>query len=54
MALDKIKILQSGDKYGNDMIVKMSFPGGLEILGLATKNLVLWRLGFWPDLELCD
>ena len=27
MALDKIKILQSGDKYGNDMIVKMSFPG---------------------------
>lgn len=48
MALDKIKILQSGDKYGNDMIVKMSFPGGLEILGLATKNLYSGDWDFGP------
>ncbi len=48
MALDRIKILQSGDKYGNDMIVKMSFPGGLEILGLATKNLYSGDWDFGP------
>src|SRR5271157_2774333 len=57
MALDEIKILRSGDKYGNDTVVKMSFSGGREILGLATKNLYSgdWDFGpTWNYVILAD
>ena len=48
MALDEIKILRPGDKYGNNAIVKMSFTGGREILALATKNLYSGDWDFGP------
>ncbi len=48
MALDEIRILRSGDKYGNNMVVKMSFGSGREILGLATKNVYSGDWDFGP------
>jgi len=57
MALDEIKILRPGDKYGNNAIVKMSFTDGREILGLATKNLYSgdWDFGpTWNYVILAD
>jgi glyoxylase-like metal-dependent hydrolase (beta-lactamase superfamily II) len=57
MLHDTMKVVQEGDGNGNDMIVRLRLPSGLEILGLPTKNFYGgdWDLGpTWNYLVLAD
>ena len=57
MLYDMMEVLQQGEGNGNDMIVRMRLPSGLEILGLPTKNFYGgdWDLGpTWNYLVLAD
>ena len=38
MLQEMVRVIQEGDESGNGMIIRLPFPSGLEIIGLATKN----------------
>ena len=38
MLHDVMEVVQPGEGNGNHMIVRLSLPSGLEILGLPTEN----------------
>jgi glyoxylase-like metal-dependent hydrolase (beta-lactamase superfamily II) len=57
MLHDMMEVVQQGEGNGNDMIVRLRLPSGLEILGLPTKNFYGgdWDLGpTWNYLILAD
>jgi glyoxylase-like metal-dependent hydrolase (beta-lactamase superfamily II) len=57
MLHDMMEVVQQGQGNGNDMIVRLRLPSGLEILGLPTKNFYGgdWDLGpTWNYLILAD
>jgi len=52
-----MEVVQQGEGNGNDMIVRLRLPSGLEILGLPTKNFYGgdWDLGpTWNYLILAE
>jgi glyoxylase-like metal-dependent hydrolase (beta-lactamase superfamily II) len=57
MLHDMMEVVQQGEGNGNDMIIRLKLPSGLEILGLPTKNFYGgdWDLGpTWNYLILAD
>jgi glyoxylase-like metal-dependent hydrolase (beta-lactamase superfamily II) len=51
------KIINNGDKSGNEMVVKFQLPSGLEIFGLPTENYYggHWDLGpTWNYVVMAD
>jgi len=57
MLHDMMEVVQRGEGNGNDMIVRLRLPSGLEILGLPTENFYGgdWDLGpTWNYLILAD
>ena len=57
MLSDMMEVIQRGEENGNDMIIRLRFPSGLEVLGLPTKNFYSgdWDLGpTWNYLVLAD
>jgi hypothetical protein len=38
MLREMMEVVQQGEGNGNDMIIRLRLPSGLEILGLPTKN----------------
>ena len=57
MLHDTLEVLHQGEGNGNDMIIRLRLPSGLEILGLPTKNFYGgdWDLGpTWNYLVLAD
>ncbi|MGD8301759.1 MAG: MBL fold metallo-hydrolase, partial [Desulfobacterales bacterium] len=45
--IEYAEVMRSGDKSGNEMVVRFRLPSGLEIFGLPTKNFYggHWDLG---------
>jgi glyoxylase-like metal-dependent hydrolase (beta-lactamase superfamily II) len=57
MLREMMEVVQQGEGNGNDMIIRLRLPSGLEILGLPTKNFYSgdWDLGpTWNYLVLAD
>lgn len=57
MPSDMVEVIQRGEENGNDVIIRLRLPSGLEILGLPTKNFYSgdWDLGpTWNYLVLAD
>jgi len=57
MIQQMVKIIQKGDENGNNMLIKIELPSGLEIIGLPTENTYggEWDLGpTWNYLVLAD
>jgi glyoxylase-like metal-dependent hydrolase (beta-lactamase superfamily II) len=57
MLHDMMEVIQRGEGNGNDMIIRLRLPSGLEILALPTKNFYSgdWDLGpTWNYLVLAD
>jgi glyoxylase-like metal-dependent hydrolase (beta-lactamase superfamily II) len=51
------KVVHKGDKSGNGMMIRLEFPSGLEIIGLATQNFYGgdWDFGpSWNYVVLAD
>jgi glyoxylase-like metal-dependent hydrolase (beta-lactamase superfamily II) len=51
------KVINNGDEDGNEMVVKLQLPSGLEIIGLPTKNFYggHWDLGpTWNYAVMAD
>ena len=38
MLLETVRVIHEGDESGNGMIIRIPFPSGEEIIGLATRN----------------
>ncbi len=45
---DRIRVLNQGDEYGNDMVARIRLTSGREILALATKNFYAGDWDFGP------
>jgi glyoxylase-like metal-dependent hydrolase (beta-lactamase superfamily II) len=57
MLQEVVKVIRQGDESGNGMVVRIPFPSGLEIIGLATKNFYGgdWDFGpTWNYVVLAD
>jgi glyoxylase-like metal-dependent hydrolase (beta-lactamase superfamily II) len=57
MLQDVAEVIHEGDASGNGMIVRIPFPSGMEIVGLATRNFYGgdWDFGpTWNYLVLAD
>lgn len=57
MLQEVVEVIRRGDESGNGMVVRIPFPSGLEIIGLATKNFYGgdWDFGpTWNYVVLAD
>lgn len=57
MLQEVVEVIHEGDESGNGMIIRIPFPSGLEIFGLATKNVYGgdWDFGpSWNYVVLAD
>jgi glyoxylase-like metal-dependent hydrolase (beta-lactamase superfamily II) len=57
MLQEVVEVIRQGDESGNGMVVRIPFPSGLEIIGLATKNFYGgdWDFGpTWNYVVLAD
>lgn len=57
MLQEMVEVLNEGESNGNNMIIQIKLPSGLEIVGLPTENFYggKWDLGpTWNYAVLAD
>ena len=57
MLQEVVEVIRQGDESGNGWVVRIPFPSGLEIIGVATKNFYGgdWDFGpTWNYIVLAD